>query len=403
MDISPSPNDPVILIVNEDDQAACKASEQLQKNRIKWRHTASAQSAIAIIDNDPSISIVIANSDLSDNGSIELVRHLKQGLPKDRNIETLLISAHAEQDDTKAALQLGIIDLLIEPVTEEQLVNSVKMAMETIHSRERSQREQERLMKAIDVAQKFTKQQIDIVSMVCHEFRAPLAVIDATAQRLLKHHDTYTEEEIKTRADRIRSAVLRLTSLIDTNLTAARMDASADDFEPENCDLAGILDTVANNQRSISPDQDIRCDLSRLPHDVKGDEPLLEILFTNLVSNAVKFSPARTRVEIVGETMNGSAIIKIIDHGIGIEESECDHIFEKFYRASSGKGIAGTGIGLYLCRHLTKLHGGQIAVSSTIGKGTTFIVSLPIRSASMMVASSQGTLSDDPAQNRMTG
>jgi len=119
----------------------------------------------------------------------------------------------------------------------------------------------------------------------------------------------------------------------------------------------------------------------------EADAGALEQIFTNLISNAVKYSPEAALVSINGCIADGNAIVSITDRGVGIPADEIDKMFERFYRASTSEGIVGTGIGLNIAQQLTEQHGGKISLESVVGSGTTFTVCLPIVQKEIMAIS----------------
>jgi signal transduction histidine kinase len=110
-----------------------------------------------------------------------------------------------------------------------------------------------------------------------------------------------------------------------------------------------------------------------------GDRDRLGQVFTNLISNAIKYSPDAEKVEIDLRTSEDAVTISVRDHGLGIPREQHDKIFERFYRASGPKqkAVPGLGMGLYIVAEIVKGHGGNITVDSTVGKGSTFTVTLP--------------------------
>lgn len=233
------------------------------------------------------------------------------------------------------------------------------------------------LEQALARAQGLTDLYRSFVSMVSHQFRTPMAIIDAAAQRLLRRADSLPPEELRDRAGKIRSAVLRLTALMDSTLNAARLDAGELAVEPQPSDLAALLRFVAERQREIAPDRAVVLDLTGLPPLVRMDATMMEQALANLVSNAVKYSTAPTAVEIAAAAAGPDVTISVRDHGVGIPADELPRLFERFFRARTASGIAGTGIGLAFARHIVRLHGGDITVETREGEGSTFTVRLP--------------------------
>lgn len=233
------------------------------------------------------------------------------------------------------------------------------------------------LEQALARAQRLTDLYRSFVSMVSHQFRTPMAIIDAAAQRLQRRADDTDPEEVRDRAGKIRSAVLRLTALMDSTLNAARLDAGEVTVEPRPGDLAALVRFVAERQREIAPDRVIALDLGALPPLVTIDTTMMEQALSNLLSNAVKYSTAPAPVEILARTEGRDVLISVRDAGVGIPADDLPRLFERFFRARTASGIAGTGIGLAFARHIVRLHGGDILVTSREGAGSTFTVRLP--------------------------
>jgi signal transduction histidine kinase len=228
--------------------------------------------------------------------------------------------------------------------------------------------------------QSATQMQRNFVSVITHEFRTPLTQIDAQAQRLTNLKDRLLPQDIADRAGRIRAAVTRIVRLIDQLVDTTRLlDGEASlFFHPEPMDLVSVLRDVCRVQREISPGVLITEDYASQRLPVVGDPKLLFQAFSNLVSNAIKYTPRCTRVIVrANQTARGIAII-VEDFGIGIPENDREHIFSRYYRGSNASGFVGTGIGLFLVATVLRLHAGEIALESNEGDGSRFIATLPV-------------------------
>jgi two-component system, OmpR family, sensor kinase len=228
--------------------------------------------------------------------------------------------------------------------------------------------------------QRLTQLQQDFVSMASHEFRTPLTVIDGQAQRLMKLADTRPAAEITERARKIRKAVLRMTTVIDTLLSSSSMmEGSAQlYFHPIEVDLRLLLEEVCQLHREVAPQSQIwqKLGTARLP--VMGDTKLLPQMFGNLISNALKYSPDGSLIEITACVEGDHVAVSVRDEGMGIPETDIANIFGRYNRGSNVSGIVGTGIGLYLVEIVAKLHQGSVTVESDEGKGSCFTVRLPL-------------------------
>lgn len=238
-----------------------------------------------------------------------------------------------------------------------------------------SMHQQEALERALIAEREMNQQQRRFIAVASHEFRTPLAVIDGAAQRIRARLATVADGEILKRIDRIRSAVARMTQIIDSTLSTARLDEGRITLHPRNFDLVALIHEVCDRQRSISADYTIHC-LAPPVIGIEGDPRLLDQVFTNLLSNAVKYSGRARRIDVkVTATPNEVAVI-VKDYGIGMTAADREHLFQRFFRAETAQGIAGTGIGLHLVKELVRLHGGAVEVDSEIGRGSVFTVRL---------------------------
>ena len=243
-----------------------------------------------------------------------------------------------------------------------------------------------KLLGALETEREFNALQGEFVSMVSHEFRTPLAIIDGAAQRIQRKARDLSPEDLSERVKRIRDAVRRLVTLIESTLSFSRIEAGRIEPNLQDFDLAELLSEVCEQQRQLTPSHEVVYHLDGLPPRIQGDPDLLRQVFSNLLSNAVKYSPDADRVEIKGERRGDKVQVSVRDHGLGIPEDDLPRLFSRFFRASNVTGIAGTGIGLNLCRALVEVQDGTIDVQSIEGEGSLFTVRLPVRSAELVGA-----------------
>jgi PAS domain S-box-containing protein len=234
------------------------------------------------------------------------------------------------------------------------------------------------LKNALEREKELNVQQRQFISMASHEFRTPLAVIDGLVQRMIRRSDKIEPAELIERAGKIRGAVQTITTLMESTLSAARMDSGEIAIDLGECDLEDLLREICARQADAAGDARIKLDLDQLPDAIVGDRVALSQIFTNLLSNAIKYSLNGEIIKISGRTDKKYAEILFEDQGIGIDTDDLPNLFTRFFRARTSTGIPGTGIGLNLVKSLVELHGGSISVTSARGEGSTFTVRLPI-------------------------
>ncbi|AGS22472.1 sensor histidine kinase [Rhizobium etli] len=216
------------------------------------------------------------------------------------------------------------------------------------------------------------------VAMASHEFRTPLAIIDAAAQRLCRSTTNVSGEYVHEKAGVIRSAVMRMVDLMESILASGRLETGQIILKRSEDDLKALLITCCSRQREFSPSHIFHLDLDLIPDVLTFDRSAMEQVFTNLISNAVKYSPDAPDIYVHARVDAKLVEIAFADSGIGMDADDLPKLFQPYYRARSATGIAGTGIGLNVVKQIIELHGGTVEVTSELGKGTTFTISLPI-------------------------
>ena len=221
----------------------------------------------------------------------------------------------------------------------------------------------------------------DFVSTVSHELRAPLTSIYGFAETLLRRDVLFGEEERQTFLGYIASEAQRLTSIVDTLLSVARLEAGDLQVELVPTDLQAVVSEAVTNVRQTVDlnGHSFVVDLPDEPLSASADREKLGQILTNLLDNAVKFSPDGGTVTVEAHRRSGHVEVRIVDEGKGIPEAERERIFSKFHRTeSASRGPGGAGLGLFIARGLVTAMGGRIWVDSAEGGGSSFAFELPL-------------------------
>jgi len=274
-------------------------------------------------------------------------------------------------------------------------------AIELMRSQRMLARQAAMLAEQLAQEQRLALLQRNFVSMASHEFRTPMTIIDGHARRLIKLKDSISPAEIGERAGKVRSAVLRMTHLIDNLLGSSRLidGGGGQYFYPAEMDLAALLQEVCQLHREMVPGVQIVERIAANPMRMTGDPKLLFQVFSNLLSNAIKYSPDGGVIAVDAATVADEVVVTVADHGIGIPAADLDRLFERYHRGSNVSGIVGTGVGLYLVKMVVDMHGGAVAVESREDKGSRFTVRLPRKSAAAvktMALAEAPSLADPP-------
>lgn len=219
------------------------------------------------------------------------------------------------------------------------------------------------------------------IHFVTHEMRTPLTAIQGSSE-LINRYPAMPEAKRKQINDLIVSESHRLGRMIEVFLNVERLSAGDMQLKHDDFPLMELVDSCVGRARPLAERKQIAVSVEALPYeDIRGDRELMEYAFYNLLTNAIKYSPAETRVRVFGTRENGRLRISVEDQGIGMDKKEVRRIFEKFYRTRRAEqsGEAGTGIGLSIVEQIVTQHGGSIDVLSTPGKGSCFTLVLPAR------------------------
>lgn len=292
-------------------------------------------------------------------------------------IDVNIYSSFLKYQDREASL-IAAIDVTDRALAERALIEHRDHLEEAVRCRtaELAKQAQE-LEGMLERERQINELQRQFVSMVSHEFRTPLAVIDGAAQRLTRRKGQLNEEFVHEKASNIRSSVSRMLELMESILAAGRLDHGKIEIRRQPCSIKDVVAGCATRQGEVRPTHRFLLNLNELPATIVADSASLEQVFTNLFSNAVKYAPGRPEIEVIGWTEGDYACVSVRDQGIGIDTDDLPNMFQRYFRARSSSGIAGTGIGLNLVRQIVELHGGTISVASIRGQGTTFSVRLP--------------------------
>lgn len=219
----------------------------------------------------------------------------------------------------------------------------------------------------------------DFIGMVSHELKTPLTSLSAYIQmlhmRAQKNEDSFAENAL----EKVNKQVKKMTSMINGFLNISRLESGKIILNKAEFNLEQLIRELINENMLMLPTHQITLSASTPVH-VYADEDKVASVISNLISNAVKYSPHRQTVEVRCEVKDQMALVSIRDEGVGIKSQYIDKLFERYYRVDDQNtaNISGFGIGLYLSAEIIQRHNGKIWAESEIDKGSTFYFSLPL-------------------------
>lgn len=300
----------------------------------------------------------------------ELIRACaERGVPQDREIRVRrppLGRGMLDLRATVAPLAGGTYVVLVEDLAEERRVDAVRR---------------------------------DFVANVSHELKTPVGALALLAEAILSSADDI--ESVQRFAERMIAESSRLSSLINDIIELSRLQGDDPLARAAVFEIDPVIVQAVDEVRPFADARGIELVVIGAPGaEMVGDRQQVLTALRNLVSNAVTYSPDETRVAVAARTDSGMVEIDVKDQGIGIASHDLDRIFERFYRADPARSRAtgGTGLGLSIVKHVCENHGGDIAVWSESGVGSTFTLRLPLASGAQdgeVVALAGSTAGDD--------
>lgn len=243
----------------------------------------------------------------------------------------------------------------------------------------RSEWAEDEIRQTLTQKQWFDTLQQRLVSVLSHEFRTPLSTILSSVELLEHYSHRWTAARKQRHFKRIQAAVHHMSLLLDDIVLLEQQQTQCLSFNPAPLDLEQFCrHQVVELQHSANRPVAIQLETHGVPIPMQADEQLLRYILTNLISNAIKYSPQQETVWVELRFEPPVVVLQVRDRGIGIPPGDQPTIFSLFYRGSNVGPISGTGLGLAIVQQCVQLHGGTINVVSTEQQGTTFTVTLPI-------------------------
>jgi PAS domain S-box-containing protein len=217
------------------------------------------------------------------------------------------------------------------------------------------------------------------IAMASHEFRTPLAIISSSTGIIRIANDKITIPQREQHFAKIENAIHQIVQLLDDVLALGQAEGGKLPFNPERIDIKAFCQEIVDEmQTTLSEIPVIAFSATTHSAPIWADMKLMRQIITNLISNAIKYSPLNNEIRVELSVNSELVELRVSDHGIGIPEKDLVHLFEPFHRAGNVGTIQGTGLGLAILKKAVERHAGTVKVQSQTNVGTTFIVQLPI-------------------------
>ncbi|NEO31425.1 MAG: response regulator [Symploca sp. SIO3C6] len=265
----------------------------------------------------------------------------------------------------------GVVVILADLSQRQQMQFSEKEIFET-------QQLPEEKSNTLATQQELNVLKSQLLSIIAHEYRTPLAVIQGSSEILRYYSKNLSPETAESYFERIQLSVERMNQLISDFLAFNQAEAGELPFEPSLFNVTALCRDLVEEQRLLLG-SDYKLNFEYQSHSMVAnlDEQLLHMIVSNLLTNAIKYSPCGGNILLSLWCEPEQIYLQVQDRGIGIPPAEQHKLFSAFFRASNVGSICGTGLGLSIVKKCVDLHRGQISFTSEVGVGTTFTVTLP--------------------------
>ncbi|MGB7338395.1 MAG: hybrid sensor histidine kinase/response regulator [Phototrophicaceae bacterium] len=300
------------------------------------------------------------------------------------DIPVIFISALNNVADIVKAFEVGGVDYVTKPFQFEEVLARVHNHLTIVYQQRqlRAQSDQIKAMRKRDQTRfnKLSEMREQFIQAATHDLKNPLAVVMGCADLMGRIDEVRGHPHLRECVDSIGAASKEMMNLVTGMLDLVKMQ-SAITLNLQPTDLADFVGELVAASRIRAQERNISIKFNTLNDSipVRIDAQLMQRAVDNLISNAIKYSPDNSSIEVVTLLEDGKAVVHVVDEGFGIHPEHLPHLFDPFFRAKKYDGdreIEGTGLGLSIVKELVEQHGGQVTVASQVNDGTTFSIHL---------------------------
>lgn len=314
--------------------------------------------------------LILLDINMPEMNGYEVCMHLKADEAL-RDIPVIFISALNDTTDKVKAFDMGAVDYVAKPFQFEEIKARVQTHLRIYHM-------QKELARQYDAIKRLEELKDNLTHMIIHDMASPIQSI-SMALDLVLNDETSGNAESEDVLSRASDASRNLTEMIGSLLDISRMEAGQMPLRRTHVELRRLAEEAAESMQLLAGAGNIRIVVQGDGMALDVDANLIRRVFTNLIGNAIKFTPVNGEITVTVGTSDGQATAEVHDNGCGIPPQYHDRIFEKFSQVETGgpQRRRSTGLGLTFCRLAVLAHAGQIGVRSVPGQGSTFWFSLP--------------------------
>jgi two-component system, sensor histidine kinase and response regulator len=298
--------------------------------------------------------------------------------PETATIPFIFMTAKVTPEDIRRGMVLGADDYLTKPFERLDLLQSIQTRLaKKAMLKQSHQHDVEQLQTALEQEHEQRLLKAKMVAMFSHDFRNPLTNIMTSISLVRDYADRLGEQGRLKHLNRAEASVRQLMQMLDDMLVVSQMETGNLDFKPEQLNIEAFIQRMVEEFQTLHGETHPLIFESRFNGTTMVDPHLLHQIATNLISNAIKYSPKASEVGVSLERRNEQVVLTVQDQGIGIPETDQLRLFNTFQRASNVGDVRGTGLGLAIVKQAVDLHRGSVHLESKVGVGTTVTVCIP--------------------------
>lgn len=317
--------------------------------------------------------LILLDISMPDMDGYEVAEKLK-AKESTRDIPIIFLTARTQSDEILKGFDLGAVDYITKPFNSAELLKRVRIHLELKKSKDIIEEQNSELLKVNDMKDK-------MFSIIAHDLRGPVGNFKTLVELLASNDPSYNETHKNQILALLKQNAAQTFNLLENLLNWSRTQRGVIKTTPELFDMNSLIGQIIDLLSTIANAKDIKIsNLTMEDIPVYADKNMVSTILRNLISNAIKFTKAKGRVNIAAYVHEEYAYVKIEDTGIGIRKSVLDKLFdnETLYSTRGTDNEKGSGIGLSLCKEFTERSSGKIWVESEVDKGTIFTFTLPI-------------------------
>ena len=330
--------------------------------------------ALDVVQQDTNLEMILTDINMPKMDGLTFLARLKDIRP---GLKTVVVSAYGDMKNIRAAMNLGAFDFVTKPIEFEDLETTIEKTLKEAATLKKAELAKELEEKNTHL-EELDKMKTQFFTNISHEFRTPLTVISGMAEQIEENPERWIQKGV----NMIKRNTHNLLDLVNQILDLRKLESGKLAANYVLGDVVVYVRYIFDSFHSLAETQDIQLHYQGIQDAFEMDydpEKLLRIL-SNLLDNAIKFTPAGGQIHLETSQADDQLIIKVTDTGIGIDEKELPNIFERFFHTQESPTTTkkGSGIGLSLVKELVNLMEGDISVASKLDEGTTFELTLPI-------------------------